>query len=330
MERYPIKVHKIVMEASTPEDRKYMNAMDKNDVHRINGTLLQGLYKSVLDRKSVDFGDIPKSNGDITKVKYYASTAEALDVLAELYSKNNIDEPAINVINDAIGNLNMFKKQFENGFKLKQDMVMLTYNSIVMAIIDATSNLIAAYTTYIVSSDITYVNAGETDKFRGNVAIESLKKFNAACDNGSLAKALSFSNVEQKNAFLGVETAVTGIVIMSLLSIVPITRELIYFFYRSRVKLSDYLSAQSKFLEMNKTAVELSKATPQKRDKIIKKQGKAIAELRKISDKIMINDVDTETVVKKETKEENSLWSLNNVEKKINDSKLEDTSFTIM
>ena len=66
-----VKVSPIVMEASTPEDRKYMEKMDKNDIHQINGTLIQGLYKTILERKDCDFGDIPSSKGDIEKCKYY-------------------------------------------------------------------------------------------------------------------------------------------------------------------------------------------------------------------------------------------------------------------
>ena len=44
-----VKVSPIVMEASTPEDKKYMEKMDKNDIHQINGTLIQGLYKTILE-----------------------------------------------------------------------------------------------------------------------------------------------------------------------------------------------------------------------------------------------------------------------------------------
>ena len=50
-EKYPIKVHDIVMEASSKEDQKFMRTMDKSDIHQVNGTLLQELYKSVLERK---------------------------------------------------------------------------------------------------------------------------------------------------------------------------------------------------------------------------------------------------------------------------------------
>ena len=51
-------VHQIVMEASTPEEQKFMRSMNKQDVQQINANLLQKLYKSALDRNICDFGEI--------------------------------------------------------------------------------------------------------------------------------------------------------------------------------------------------------------------------------------------------------------------------------
>ena len=71
-----IAVSPIVMEASTPEDKNYMRTMNKDDIHQINGTLIQGLYRTIIERKDCDFGDIPDSKGDIEKCKYYKSTVD--------------------------------------------------------------------------------------------------------------------------------------------------------------------------------------------------------------------------------------------------------------
>lgn len=76
-----IKVNSIVMEASTKEDRKYMEKMSKDDIHKINGQQVQNLYQAVMKKSNIDFGDIPDSKGDIEKVKYYDSTVECLKAL---------------------------------------------------------------------------------------------------------------------------------------------------------------------------------------------------------------------------------------------------------
>ena len=100
-----VQVNPIVMEASSPQDRKYMRTMSKEDIHQINGASIQRLYQTVLDKKNCDFGDIPTSKGDLSKVKYLTSTKECLKVLKELMTMNGIQEPGIAEIETAIGNV---------------------------------------------------------------------------------------------------------------------------------------------------------------------------------------------------------------------------------
>lgn len=323
-------VHSIIMEASSKEDRQYMKTMSKNDIHQINGTLIQNLYASVIKRKDIDFGDIPASKGDIEKVKFYPSTVESLNILAELYRKNSIDEPSVGEVKRAISNMKKFRPQFVNGFKMEHEFMMLTYNSLVMSVIDATSLLISSYMTYIVSADQTYRITGESDKNRGFVSLENLRKFNVSADNGNMSKALTYMLDEGRQSFMGEEVLIGGAVIMCLLSIVPLIREIVYQFYCSRVKMSDYLTMQADFLEMNKLAVEASKKSPDERKTIIKKQEAIIKQMRKTADKLMINNVDMNDVAKKEIKQDNSLWSLPSIEKQLSNSKLNGASLNII
>ena len=52
--------------------------------------------------------------------------------------------------------------------------------------------------------------------------------------------------------------------------------------------------------------------------------------MRKLSDKLSINDVDTNDVVKKVEKEENSMWSLSNIEKQLSKNKLDGSTIKII
>lgn len=315
-------VHQIVMEASSKEDRSYMKNMDKHDIHQINGQLVQNLYRVISNRKGIDFGDIPDSKGDIEKVKYYENTIQSLDVLEELFRKNNIMEPGIEVVRKSIGFMKLYKPHFCNGFKYKHDFIMIMYNSLVMAIIDATCVMISSYMEFIISSEPDYTLNHVITKQRSSVSFENLKSFNTVCENGNMGQIMSYMIKEQKNALMGADVVVTGVIVFGLLSIVPLIRELIYFYYKSRVKVSEYLELQSQFLEMNKLAVESSNRSPKERKEIAKKQDAIITKMRKMADKIQINNVDTFDVVKKEIKDENSLWSLNTIEKQINKSKM--------
>lgn len=315
-------VHQIVMEASSKEDRSYMKNMDKHDIHQINGQLVQNLYRVISNRKGIDFGDIPDSKGDIERVKYYENTIQSLDVLEELFRKNNIMEPGIEVVRKSIGFMKLYKPHFCNGFKYKHDFIMIMYNSLVMAIIDATCVMISSYMEFIISSEPDYTLNHVITKQRSSVSFENLKSFNTVCENGNMGQIMSYMIKEQKNALMGADVVVTGVIVFGLLSIVPLIRELIYFYYKSRVKVSEYLELQSQFLEMNKLAVESSNRSPKERKEIAKKQDAIITKMRKMADKIQINNVDTFDVVKKEIKDENSLWSLNTIEKQINKSKM--------
>ena len=325
-----VLVNNIVMEASSEEDKKYMKSMSKDDINQINGTLLQNLYKSVIDRKNIDFGDIPDSAGDIEKMKYYANTVECLDTLEKLYRQHNIEEPTLVTIRTAISNMKKYRPQFQDGFRRKHDFIMLTYNSLAMSIIDATSFLIASFMDYVVSPNNAYAVGKNANNSRGRVVTSSLEKFNSMSNNNQFGDALEYMLMEQRKNFAGETVVVTGAIIMILLSIVPIIRELIFFYYHSRVRLSDYLNMQADFLEMNKLAVQASNKSPAERKAIIKKQDDVIKKLRRKADKLQINDVDTNDVVKKEQKNEDSLWSLGNIEKQLSKNKLEGSSFMIV
>ena len=325
-----VLVNNIVMEASSEEDKKYMKSMSKDDINQINGTLLQNLYKSVIDRKNIDFGDIPDSAGDIEKMKYYANTVECLNTLEELYRQHNIEEPTLVTIRTAISNMKKYRPQFQDGFRRKHDFIMLTYNSLAMSIIDATSFLIASFMDYVVSPNNAYAVGKNANNSRGRVVTSSLEKFNSMSNNNQFGDALEYMLMEQRKNFAGETVVVTGAIIMILLSIVPIIRELIFFYYHSRVRLSDYLNMQADFLEMNKLAVQASEKSPTERKAIIKKQDDVIKKLRRKADKLQINDVDTNDVVKKEQKNEDSLWSLGNIEKQLSKNKLEGSSFMIV
>lgn len=324
MYNYSIVVHPIVMEASSSEDRKYMRSMTKGDIHQVNGTLIQKLYQSTMERNTCDFGDIPKSKGDITKVKYYGSTVECLSVLQELLKLNNISEPGVTEINTAIKNVQMLKPDFERGFKANSEYLILLYNTTVMAIIDSTSMLIATYMDFIVGPDQErYVANGRFDKGRGLVSLENLKQFNTIVKNGSVAHAIDYALKETRSDFAGTGAVITVAVIGGLLAVVPLTRELIFFFTRKRIELADYMELQAQFLEMHKLAVKNSKAhSDSERKEILRKQDEVIRKLRRTRDKLTIKNDDATDAVKKDIKKDNELLSLSNLEKSIADEKM--------
>lgn len=330
-----IKVSPIVMEASTPEDREYMQSMSKDDIHQINGTLVQKLYSTIIERKDCDFGDIPDSKGDITKCKYYKSTVESLDVLSELMVKNEISTMDVDIIKEAISNIKKYKASFELAFSLKQDYLILFYNTIVMATIDATSMVIADYMNYLVGPEQSRYDSVKSRivNSRGRISIDNLQRFNNEVKVGHFDTMVSSLNDAQRKNFTGAITGVVvaGVVITAIISVIPITRELIYFYYRSRVKLADYIDMQADFLELNKLGVQASsnKSAQQKKE-IIKKQEKIILKCRRRADKLKINEEDIGALAKKQVENDNKGFSLKSIEKQMFSNKMDGTSFNIV
>lgn len=333
MSWYPdiAKVSSIVTEASSPEDKKYIQTMGKDDIHQVNGTLVRGLYNSILERKTCDFGDIPDSNGDITKCKYYKSTQESLDILYELMTKNNIPTTEVDIVNLAITNLKKHTVTFENAFKLKQDYLILLYNTTVMAIVDSTSMLIAEYMNYLLGPEQSRYDSmkSRNDKGRGRISLDNLQRFNEEVRMGHLDTAATSLLEAQRKNFTGTGVVIAGAAILALVSIVPITRELIYFFYSTRVKLSDYMDMQADFLELNKLGVQASSKSAKEKQEILKKQEKVILKLRRTADKLKINDEDIGALARKEVANDNKGFSLQNISKAMYSSKMDGTGFTI-
>lgn len=327
-----VKVSPIVMEASTPEDKKYMEKMDKNDIHQINGTLIQGLYKTILERKDCDFGDIPSSKGDIEKCKYYKSTFESLNIISELMVKNEIPTTDVDIIKEAIANVKRFKSTFELAFDLKQDYLILFYNTIVMAIIDSTSMIIAEYMNYLIGPEQSKYDSvkSRNDKSRGRISLDNLQRFNNEVKVGHFDTMANYMLESQRKNFIGEEIIIAGVVIVALGSVVPITRELIYFYYKSRVRLSDYLGMQADFLELNKLSVEASNKSAQQKKEILKKQEKIILKLRRKADKLKINDEDFGALAKKQVENDNKQFSLKSIEKQMFSNKMDGVNFNIV
>ena len=91
----------------------------------------------------IDFGSIPDSEGDITKIQNYELLVDALQDLEDLYTRYRQDLTQINVVKDAIENVKANKGLFIKAFAAKADLPMMTYNTVVLSIVASITFLIA-------------------------------------------------------------------------------------------------------------------------------------------------------------------------------------------
>jgi hypothetical protein len=201
-----------------------------------------------------------------------------------------------------------------------------------MAVIDATSMIIADYSNYLVGPEQSRYDTvkSRSDKGRGRISLENLQRFNGEVKVGHFSTMADYLLDSQRKNFTGTGIVIAGIVVTALVSIVPITRELIYFYYRSRVRIADYLDMQADFLELNRLGVEASNKSAQQKKEIIKKQEKIILRYRRRADKLKINDEDIGVLAKKQVADDNKGFSLQNIEKQIFSNKMGGAGFTIV
>lgn len=347
----PIEVDHIVMEASSPEDRSFMRKMSKADVNQINAALVQKMYANVLKYNHCDFGAIPKSKGDISKVDGVTEATECLRILRELHGKHGIPTQDVTDILQAISTITRLQRSFEFGFKVNNDYLVITYNTIVMAIMDATSKLIADYTSYMVTpDDIRYQSVTKSDKKRGDVSIDGIRRFNSLAKNGTLDSTVNSivanatknpAGTRKKEEAVATESltvaggialgaVITVTALVGIKALVTLIRELIFNYYHSKVKFADYLETQATFLEMNRLAVESSDKPASQKIKILQKQEKVILKLRRLADKIKINSEDMSVKGNKTLKDENSALTLSAMEKQTSSNKLNGMSIQVI
>lgn len=308
-------VKTILEDANSPVTRKYQ----------------EKLFQSIIDKKHVDFGDIPKSAGNIKAYNGYNNMMEVLNTIDGLANEQKNKEVMgyVAVVKKAISNIENLSSSYAKGFINKSDYVMLEYNTYVYTCIEATSSLLYEFVEYIKRPDQQVMTIQlKNTKYRANLYyFDQLNKFNSVnakmgMDYRKLIESLCNKG---RNNFLGAEMIV-GVAALSMaaLAIVPLTRELIYRFYHMRSNLAQSLELQAEFLEMNKTCLEANDSiTTEKKKKILEKQNKTRLRLLKLADIIRVKNAKGMNETKKDLNDDNKLLSINNLQDEISNSPFE-------
>lgn len=308
-------VKTILEDANSPVTRKYQ----------------EKLFQSIIDKKHVDFGDIPKSAGNIKAYSGYNNMMEVLNTIDGLANEQKNKEVMgyVAVVKKAISNIENLSSSYAKGFINKSDYVMLEYNTYVYTCIEATSSLLYEFVEYIKRPDQQVMTIQlKNTKYRANLYyFDQLNKFNSVnakmgMDYRKLIESLCNKG---RNNFLGAEMIV-GVAALSMtaLAIVPLTRELIYRFYHMRSNLAQSLELQAEFLEMNKTCLEANDSiTTEKKKKILEKQNKTRLRLLKLADIIRVKNAKGMNETKKDLDDDNKLLSINNLQDEISNSPFE-------
>ena len=317
--------HILESNIKTFKERDAYVALTEAESQAVTTQLIANILKSAVDKSHVDFGDIPNSKGRIEKYKGYSSMVQSLDYMDRLSGNGKIQDIA--TVRTALEQLTSLGDIFDKGFKLNNKFVILTYNSVVLACVEATSGLIAEFMKYIQepSTMTVKINYNSTQPF--TLCLKNLENFNTLSVKGEMRKSLSaLMGGAGKENFIGAGAILSGAKKLGAIAgmaamvsvILPVVRELVFLYYNSRAKISDFLSQQAHFVEMSKASLESDMSMDSNRKASIKaKQEARIKTLLTLSDKIAVHYSMAEKKAVQDLDRENRGWTLSDVQNTI-------------
>lgn len=302
------------------ETRKMLLAVNEADQNKVLVSLTSKLYDNVVDKvDDIDFGEIEMTKGDIEKLPNFNTLSECLINMRQLLIEFKQDTKPVDTITECIANLIDSKHIWTKAYGVNAELPMITYNTMVLAIIEATSYMVSMCVEFIKSPSQdtmqVMIDKSALTKSKGHMLFKNIDSFNSAYRKGQVEKAMMhvIDESAKKKNFIGIYTgigvgaAVVGIAGL-LFCIIPIIRELIFLFYYNRVRVSDFFEVQADLLQINAYNVENNRLdlTKEERKNISSKQLKVAEKFRAISRSIAVQASDAENKASKEIKKEDS------------------------
>lgn len=317
------------LDINDSKTRKIVFAMNEADGDGVLLSLTSKLYQIIVDKiDDIDFGDIPDTKGDITKLPNYDKIANCIDILHNILVQYKQETTSIDTVQEALSNVIKLQDIWKKGYIINIEIIQVTYCEMVLAIINSLS--------YMISSTVEYIKTPSSEGFaitvdkighartKDSLVYGCLVKFNTACKKHQIEGAFLPLLKAKTHGFTGLGIGIAGgaIAIAAIaLNILPILRELAFFFYSLRVRVSEYFDAQADLLEMNAANLELSNIqTAGDKSKVINKQKTIANYFRNISNKICLDVTAAEKKGTKMVNDSNKKMKIDDVVDSVPDS----------
>lgn len=258
------------------DDRETLAALrtiNESEQRSISYAVAEKLYDNVAGKAklaNLDFTEITKTKGDITKLDGFDELNETIKILDNAQSKLHLKGKAINVVATAMNNLMAKRSIFKSAFRTGNSILMDTYKFGAMAVIASTSLITISLTDYFIKPDhsgtisisIVGVHLSKQDTreytlLDQNPLIINLEKFNKMCETNGLEEVEKALAKVKRSNFGGVEIAAGAVVaVIVLYNLVDILRELVYYFLFAKASVSEYFYANSVALEINANKIK--------------------------------------------------------------------------
>lgn len=275
---------------------------------------IENLYQSVIDKGHIDFDDIPKSKGNISSYSGYSNMMQVLLDLERLAKSDRAyaDMLAhVSTIKKAIENLQANAQFYSQAFAKKNEVIVLEYNTFVFTCVEATTSLLYQFADFMQTPSSHELKVVlKNTKYRADLFyVEQLRTFNQICATGNYKKYLNGVLTSGKENFFGADDALIvgslAVITTVMLSIVPVTRRLVYTFQDMRGRIADDLELQAYYLELNKASVEANqRRSAEQNKKILEKQEKVRLKFLRLADKLRVKSVRAEDLAKKSLKDD--------------------------
>ena len=106
------------MDLDDRETLKVLASINEADQNQVLYNLCGKLYEKLIDKvDDIDFGEIPSTKGDITKLSNYTNMMECVDILKNLLKEFKESTSTILEVEKAINNIKKRKELFQKGFR---------------------------------------------------------------------------------------------------------------------------------------------------------------------------------------------------------------------
>lgn len=320
----------VLKEYFNTSDRRSMKALlslNEAEQNQAVVSLAAKLYEKIVAKvDDIDYGTIPASTGDITRIGNYKELRECMDTIRQILVHYKQNTSQLDIVDRAIENVKDSKKIWEKAFVMECELPIIFYNTICLSIVSAVSLLISSSIDFIKEPgnqtyQISFDRVGY-NKTKDKLLFQNLDKFNKAYVNGDIEKLMSSVIRANKNvkesAVVNVQEGVlavlstiagAGAIAGVLIKIViPVLHELTNLFFCTKQKVSEYFEIQSKVIQMNAETLKYDYTKSEEQiAKIYKKQSKIADLFKKIANALAVKmnkaDSDARKMIKKEKEE---------------------------
>ena len=299
--------------------------LDEAEQNTVLLSLTNKLYQMIVAKiDDVEKGDIPKSRGDITRLPKYNQLKECAKTLTSIFEQYKEDTAPVKVIENAIDNLEDNSDVFVQAYMAKVDFGIMIYESVTLAVIGSLSYMIACCIEYVKdpkNDGLTIVmDKTGVAKVKEHLLYENLVKFNEACRTNDIENAIRplIKNRTQNLFGVGGLVLVKGLLIAVpvIIALIPLVKDLVYYFFAARQRVSVYFDIQADLLEMNANELKDNPniTTDADRKSVIRKQLQVARTFRQIADKLAVEAKTAENKADKEIKKDNKKYRIDDVE----------------